>query len=104
MKGFAHIALFIYIMYSVHNSIIIMVINIITVICVLKSCEWLFRNCAQKLGSWAGEWKKVADACKIKTIFCLTNLLSMDMIPGCVENFYIWLQEFPVVKLASHWM
>jgi len=70
MKGFAHIALFIYIMYSVHNSIIIMVINIITVICVLKSCEWLFRNCAQKLGSWAGEWKKVADACKIKPIFC----------------------------------
>jgi hypothetical protein len=70
MTGFAHIALFIYIVYRVHNSIIIIVIHIITVICVMSLCYWLFRNCAQKLGSWAGEWEKVADACKIKTIFC----------------------------------
>jgi hypothetical protein len=26
----------------------------------------------------------------------------MDMIPGYMLNFYIWTQELPVVKLASH--
>lgn len=108
MTGFPYIALFIYIVYSVHNSIIIIVINIITVICVVNLCYWLFRNCAQKLGTWAGEWEKVADACKIKIIFCWQICSPWIWFLGVWRIFthssrIIWPQEFYVVKLASHW-
>ena len=127
MTGFAHIAFFIYVVYSVHNSVIIMVINIITVICILKSCKWLLRNCAQKLASWAGEWKKVADACKIKTIFCwqicspwiwflgmwriftfgpksflLLNWQAIDVIAGSAGNIYaLFVKKFGPVCLEK---
>jgi len=103
MTGFAHVAFFIYIVYSVCNSIIIMVISIITVTGVLKSCKWLFRNCAQKLGSWAGDWKKVADACKIKTIFCWQICSPWIWFLGVWRIFTFGPQELSVVELASHW-
>ena len=103
MMGCAHIALFIYIVFSVNNSIIIIIINVITVICILKSCNWLFRNCAQKLGSWAGEWKKVADACKIKTNFCWQICCPWIWFLGVWRIFTFDPQELSVVKLVSHW-
>jgi len=103
MAGFAHISPFIYTVFSVHNSIIIMVINVITVICVLESCNWLFRICAQKLGSWAGEWKKVADACKIKTNFCWQICSPWIWFLGVWRIFTFDPQELSVVKLVSHW-
>lgn len=90
-------------MYSVHNCIIIMVINVITVICVLKSHSWLFRNCAQELGSWTGEWKKVADACKIKTIFYWQICSPWILFLGVWRIFTFGPQERSVVKLVSHW-
>jgi hypothetical protein len=43
---------------------VIMVIHSLWVI-----TYWLLRNCMQEFGSWASEWEKMMDACKIKTIF-----------------------------------
>ena len=77
-------ALFLCVIYNVHNSIviiiIIIIINIITIIINNKYYNihsplgivsyWLFRNCAQKLGTRREDFEQIAEFHEIKTVFC----------------------------------